>query len=436
MPQQIMPYSETAEKAVLRSVLINPRIGQELVIKPDDFYIYKNRQIWEAYISLIAQGINPDAVTLHDELERRGVISEVGGEDYLFDLVGGESNWVNVMEYACIIHDYGRRRRAIQAASDLAVLAFSTSKDFDTGLEEIIQRITMDVSTRKGATPISGMVSDLIDEILILVDKPKDTIWGLQTGIIDYDRATGGIQDADGEMVYIAGEPGVGKSILTAQIGVHLAMQGYPGAIYSLEMKNRQVLRRIISALARIETRKLKTGRLSQLELASIIQASEKAAALNMHICDESSLTTNELRSDIARLKARHGIRWFVLDYMYLMADTGSLDDTERTGALSRALKQICKDFEVGGITVNSVTKRGMDGSALRKSDVRGSGQVIHDADVVLFMQDHQPRQFETKNPNIKTLTFGKGRELDQPNLAFNLLKHDGYPLFENMVKP
>jgi len=196
------------------------------------------------------------------------------------------------------------------------------------------------------------------------------------------------------------------------------------------------VLRRMISALSRVETRKLKTGRLSELELKDVIQASEKAAALNLHICDESSLTTNELRSDIARLKMRYGIRWFVLDYMYLMADTGSADDIERTGALSRALKQICKDFEVGGITVNSVTKKGMDGSALRKSDVRGSGQVIHDADVVLFMQDHQPRQFEVKNPNIKTLTFGKGRELDQPNLAFNLLKHDGYPLFENMVKP
>jgi replicative DNA helicase len=156
---------------------------------------------------------------------------------------------------------------------------------------------------------------------------------------------------------------------------------------------------------------------------------------LNLFICDESRMTVEDLRADIARLKARHGIRWFVLDYLYLMAGGDRLNETERTTMLSRHIKQICKDFEVAGITVSSVTKAGMDGMTTSgKASMRGSGQQIHDADVIIFMREHQPRDFEVKDAHIRTLSFEKGRELDVPNTKFNLYKHDGYPLFENMT--
>lgn len=432
MNEQILPYSEIAERAVLSAAIIDPARINDIDLTPDDFYVERNRMIWNTLFSLSSRGIEPDFVTLVTSLEKQGRLEDIGGELYLMSLVGDVSGSSYLFrQYALSIKDYGRRRRVIRAAQALATAAMDLKANLDERTEEVIQALVMDTSGKAGAVHISGAVSEVFDDVQRRIANPSD-MWGMATGFLDYDRMTGGLQDEDGEVLYIAGEPGVGKSILSVQMGFNLAMAVIPGAIYSLEMKNRQVVKRLLSAMGRLETRKLKTGRMNDEEIANFIKQCERLTEANLYIYDGSIFTLRDLRNDVARLKARFGIRWFVLDYLYLMSGTTG-DEIERSAELSRGVKQICKDYQVAGITVNSVTKTGMDTNELTKSKVRGSGQVIHDADVIVLLTQHQPRPFEVVIPNLRTVTFAKGRDLAGPSMKFNLYLHDNFPLFENV---
>src|SRR5574343_211735 len=422
-------YSETAERSVLSAAIINPGCIQEIDLLPEDFYVERNRIIWNTITSLSGRGIAQDYVTLTTSLEKQGRLGDIGGEGYLMELLGDfGGNSFLFSQYALSVKDYGRRRRVVQAAQALATAAHDLKCNLDERTEQVIRALVMDTSGKSGAVQISQAVSEFYDDLQERIANARD-MWGIPTGFLDYDRVTGGLQDKDGEVLYIAGEPGVGKSIMSIQIGFNLAMSGIPGAIYSLEMKNRQVVRRLISAMMRTETRKLKTGRLNSDEQISAVRECERLAQANVFIYDNSILTIRDLRNDVARLKARYDIRWFVLDYLYLMSG-GSSDEIERSAEFSRGVKQICKDYQVAGITVNSINKAGMDRNDLTKGNVRGSGQVIHDADVILLMTEHQPKSFEPPNKNLKTLTFAKGRDLAGPSMKFNLFKHDDYPWF------
>lgn len=435
--EQVTVYSDNAERAVIAALIVNPGMVSEIDLAPDDFYIDRNRVIFSTIKGLAARGIEADFVTLVNSLEKQAKLEDIGGIGYLAELTTGDSMFGNSMlagQYAISVRDYGRRRRAIQAASRLATAAYNLKSDLDAEIEKVVKDLAMDVSGRVGAAPISYAVSSLYDEVQELIQNPRGDVWGLATGLTDFDKATGGLQDTDGEVMYIAGEPGVGKSILSMQIGLSLALQGIPGAIYSLEMMNRQVVRRMVSAQARIETRKLKTGKMSPDEVEKFVVACERVASANLFICESSTLTTRDLRADIAKLKATAGIRWFVLDYLYLLSGAPG-DEIERTAELSRNIKQICKDYRVAGITVNSITKAGMDVDQIGKRNIRGSGQVIHDADVIILMTEHQPRPFEVKSANLKTCAIGKGRDIEGAKLVWNLYKHDNFPLFENVTK-
>lgn len=431
MVEQITVYSDVAERAVLSAAIINPGCIPDIDLMAEDFYVERNRVIWKTLTSLSSRGIEPDFVTLTTSLEKQGRLEDIGGSSYLAELANEESSSWLYGQYALSVKDYGRRRRVIRAAQELATAAFDLKSDLDEKTENVIRALVMDTSGKSGAIQIGQAVSELYDDVQERIENPRD-MWGLQTGFLDYDRITGGLQDEDGEVLYIAGEPGVGKSILSIQMGLHLSLSGYPGAVYSLEMKNRQVVRRLISAMARIATKKLKTGRLDENEISAFIRECERLAKLNLFIYDGSIFTMRDLRNDVARLKARYGIRWFVLDYLYLM-QSNNPDEIERSAELSRGVKQICKDYQVAGITVNSITKSGMDTSELRKSNVRGSGQVIHDADVILLMTEHQNKPFEPKNENLKTCQFAKGRDLAGPAIKFNLFKHNDFPLLESV---
>lgn len=434
--EQITVYSDFAERAVLGALIIHPDIIHELNLRADDFYIERNRLVWQTISGLITRGIDPDFVTLCNSLEKQGRLEDIGGAPFITDLAMSEGIWVHANQYALSVQDYGRRRRAIQAASKLAMLAYDLKADMNTGVSDIVQLLTMDVSTRSGAQPISNFVDELFTEVQELAAHPRGEIWGMPTGFYDYDHMTGGLQDSDGELLLLAGEPNIGKSIFAMQMAFNLAKAGYPGVIYSLEMQARQVLKRTISAYAKFETRKLKTGNISEKEMQSFIAECEKIAGLNLYFSEESYQTTDDLRADIARLKGRYGIRWFLVDYLYLMSDGKGMGENERTTIISANMKKIARNFKVAGIVISSVNKSGFDEQTKSgKASIRGSGQQIHDADVVLFMREHNPPQFEVKNPNMRTLTFEKTREGDEGKRMFDVLKHDGYPYFENVTR-
>jgi replicative DNA helicase len=426
MPEQNpIPHSKEAEEALIGAAIIDPSTLLTLDITPADFYIQRNRWIWEALIGLAKRGMQADFVTLTDTLEASGKLGEIGGASYLADMVSGTITSMHAREYAGIVREKARRRKMLEAASDLAKAAYSKNGGLDEAAMRAVQTITGAINTRGAARPLAEYISYLYDDVTRRAANPSET-YGLSTGLIDFDKLTGGLQP--GEAIYIAGDPGVGKSILSIQMGLGMAQAGEPGVIYSLEMRGKQVTRRMVSSLGRIETRRLKTGKLEGNDWQIFTEACEVASSLPIWMSDEPYLTTGGLRADLARLKAAHGIRWFVLDYLLLMSDgMGEMKPTERSELLSSRTKLLCNEFDLAGVTVNSVTKEG---------DLRGSMQVQHDADIVAMLLEHQPDATTgfKKEDNMRTLAFKKGRELEDARRYLHLVKHERYPAFDSFI--
>jgi replicative DNA helicase len=369
--------------------------------------------------ALRSRGFSVDILTVSEELERAGKLTEVGGPAYLAELIGNTPSSMGAESYAQIITEKAGRRRLLDAANSLARAAYDEGKPIDDAVIAVTQLLTGSIQPRGAAVHLSKYVEELMDDVEERSKNPKD-IWGLETGVLDFDKITGGLQA--GEVCYLGGDPGIGKSILSMQMGIGMATKNHPGAIYSLEMKGLPVTRRIVSEIGELDTRKLKSGRLLDSDWPIFIQACEAAIALPVYLSDDSYWTTAGLRADMARLRSQNKIEWFVLDYLLLVCDgDGKLDEIERSALLSRRVKALAKEFDLAGITVNSVTKDG--------SDIRGSNQVKHDADVILMLGEHQP-EVGKKEANMRTAVFKKGRELAEPKTYFHLVKADHFPAF------
>jgi replicative DNA helicase len=428
-PRQL--FSQQVEEAFLGAALIDPGRLNLIDLATEDLYIQRNRWVYQAIRSLLARGVEPDFSTIADELDRLGHLEQVGGIAYLAGLISSTPSSLGMADYAESIKDYARRRSIIQSANELAKVAYAPAA-IDEPVASVVDKLVTSVRPNRGANHWDGALDGLIDSVTERMENPN-AMWGIPTGFRDYDKTTGGLQP--GEILYIGGEPGVGKSILSMQMGLNMARAGHPGVIYSLEMGALQIMRRAVSALAHVETRKLKTGALLPEEWDKIAATVNDCAAWPLYICDHADLTTAALRADLSRLRLLYGIEWFVLDYLFLMGDgDGKMDDNQRTALLSRRIKTITSSLGLAGITVNSVTKSAMGTSAEpTQKDIRGSGQVVHDADTIIFITKHIPDTMSGKkeevNDNLRTVTFGKGRELES-SAPFHLVKLPSYPAF------
>lgn len=422
---ETVPHSKQAEQAFIGSVILDASVSDRVEISPSDFFIIRHKWIFEAVIALKARGVYPDFVTLGEELDIRGQLKEIGGPAYISKLVARSPSSLGASDYAEIIKDKARRRRALEVANDLAKAAYDEETPLDDTIPSLVNELAIGVRPKRGARPVGEFIPGLIEEVEERAKNPNDT-WGITTGFLDFDRIFGGLQL--GEALYIAGKPGVGKSILAVQIGVNASEQE-PGAIYSLEMKERQLIRRTVSAVAQVPTRNLKSGKMLDDDWSPFYQACETVAGSRIHLSDEAELTIPALRADLAYLKSRHQIKWFVLDYLYLLRDgIGRLDSTERTEVLSGQIKGISKALDLASITVNSVTKDGMKNGTPTMDQLRGSGQVLHDADVVAFLIEHP-----SEDNNLRRLVFTKVRDAESVG-SIDLLKRPSWPAFENVV--
>lgn len=428
----IMPSNPEAEQALIGAAMINPAVLDETDIKPDEFYVHKNRWIWAALRSLQEKNIAPDYITLCDALTKSGKLEELGGQPYLVSLVSQIPSSMHAVGYAELVRQCYHRRQAVLIGGNLARAGYDVKANLDEEIIKAVEALAMGASSSAGAEHISLAVGEVYDEVSERAKNPVD-VWGLQTGLLDVDRYIGGLEN--GTTFHIAGEPGIGKSILANQIGVNMATNGHGGAMYSMEMKRKLVARRALSALSKVATRTLKTGRLEDDDWTKFIGAVDKLGSLPIFLCDTPDLTIQQIRVDCARLKAQWGIEWFLVDYLLLMGGYEKLDETERSARFSKGISDIAKSLDLVGITIDSVTKDLMDGGAPNKKSVRGSGQIIHDADIVAILTEHI-NPGGKKNPNLATLTFTKGRELDAGLFSVDLLRTKHYPSFASVQIP
>lgn len=429
-----VPFSKETEEAIIGSAIINPAVLDETILEAQDFYIMRNQIIWTALLSLRLKGSGIDFVTLLDELEDKGKLAQIGGSPYVAGLMNSVGLAPDVMAYQKIIKGYAKRRALLNVAQDVAKIAYGEESDaIDSQLGDIVTRLLKHSLPDKGLVPLGKALSKLSDEVEARSKDPRD-IWGIPTGFVDLDNYLGGLQK--GEVFYLGGEPAAGKTKLAVQIALNAASDrngAHTVGIYSLEMRDTAVVRRMVSAVQDVSTRSMKSGKMSDGDWAHFFSGVSELEERKIYLSDASMLTTTEMRSDIARMKSNFGLDLVVLDYLLLMSGYEKLDsETERSTRLSRDVKSIAKDFDIAMIAVNSVTKEAMDGGIAQKKNLRGSGQLIHDADLIAILQ--MDNSAANRDAVMKTvnLVFTKVRDVERGVTTLKLLADNQRPIFHS----
>lgn len=415
-----MPFSRESEEALLGGLLIRPEYLNTISLSPEEFFIVRHQMVYESMLRL---GANCDYVALIEDLRSRGKLDEVGGQQFITSLPNLCPNSYNLEIHENIIRDKASRRKMLEIASDLARKAYDEESEISDTVSSVVTNLVTTARPVGGAVHIKSFLQDLHEEVLERSKNPRD-IYGLATGLHDFDKITHGLQK--GEQIILSGAPGTGKSLLGFQLACGMAENGYPGVVYELEMKGIAVMRRRVSALSKIKTYNMLSGKEMNEYWDAFIRAAEKMEKLPIYLSQETNWTTMQIRADISRLKQKYGIDWFMIDYMEKLNDPGDRD--ERMGRISKNLSDIAKDLDVAGLTLQSVVKSGFGKSRGEMGDISGPHNVAHDADQLLIMT-----KGTVDNPSdndLRTITWDKIRESDTDGIL-TLYKVPGFPHFE-----
>ncbi|MBE3144016.1 MAG: AAA family ATPase, partial [Planctomycetes bacterium] len=397
-----VPYSPTAEAALIGSLLIDPERIKDLALSPSEFYLETNRWIYEAIQAVRATGKDADYITVCNYLDGKGLLAQIGGAAKIIELQSQVVPSFHVKSYAKIVRELAKRRAVIQDAQILTVAAYNQEADLDQAIAAVMDSLSKTTSERAGAVHISDVISEVYDEVEAAAKNPKD-IYGIPTGFPDWDAITYGLQP--GTVIKITGEPGVGKSLISMQVLAAAAKAGHPCVLYELEMRRVNVVRRLLSGISHIPTNKMLSGKIEDDEWTLFVQAVEELSALPVYIEANSQLTTADIRADLHRLKKQAGVELAVIDYESLLCDYApGRDETGLSILRSSRVHGIATDLELAVISLDDMTKEGIAGKG-GSNGLAGSARKQHDADEIIFM-----RRDESK-PNLVTLSWTKNRE-------------------------
>jgi len=394
LTELLPPHNLDAETAVLGSLLIDPDTYYEVsgIVTADAFYRPGHRWLYEAIQSLSARQEPPDVLAVADELTRAGKLEEVGGVDYLVDLLNAVPTSIHADTYARIVAEKATRRRLIQAAGAVAKAAY----DEATPLAAVCASAESAVMTaaagieQGGAVSAQRYISDYLDDFLSDVaatDAPRT----IETGLVDLDRMLGGLEAP--HQYILAGRTSMGKSALALSIIRHAALrQGKRVMLFSLEMSREQIINRLISMMTRIPAQDLKAARrryLTQAQQEAAMDAAAQISDAPLYLDCTAGLRPADIRSRSSRIHAAHGLDLIIVDHMHIMAaDAPTGKQVQDLGSISLALAGLYKDLNVAGLTLAQLN-RGVDSRAIKRpllSDLRESGQIEENAYAVLFV--------------------------------------------------
>ncbi len=416
MNPSMRPNNKEAEQALLGALLISPDIINKIDVEPGDFYYISHQDVYQA---IKAIGDTADITSISDLLRRGEKLEEIGGTAFLLSLVNQCPSSYNYENYVKIVKDTCSRRRVIEHAESLAKVAFDETQPLSDAISIAVSSLVSEARPSGGAEHVSVYLKKLYEEVEERSQDPKE-IYGLATGLRDFDLITKGFQK--GEEFIIAGEPGVGKSLLAFQL-VCGAAEHSPGVIYELEMTGLAILRRRVSADTKIGTDTMRSGVGMTEKWSEFARAVERVEKLKMFISDQSDWNTLQMRADLSRLKERHKIEWFMVDYMDLLTDSVSENSEKNSAYISRQLHGICKDLDLAGIVIHSMNKAGMEKLTPGMGSLSGSAKVAYDTDDAVTLTKDKDLK------NVVNMTWIKQRESDGDR-AIKLTKVPGLPLF------
>ena len=413
--ERMAPHNLEAEGAVLGSLLIDPdaifRVASFL--NADDFYREKNGWIYQAVLDLHDRREPVDFVTLCDELDRRGQLEEVGGAAYITELIASVPTSIHVEHYGRIVERTATLRRLISAAGQIAGLAYEETEDLDTIVDRAEQLI-FGVSQRRitrDLTPIKQIIHEYYDRIDYLSQHRGEPL-GVPTGYKLLDKLLGGLQRSD--LIVIAGRPGMGKTSLLLSIAQNAARKyNQRVALFSLEMSSEQVVQRLISAETGIDSQRLRLGDLHEDEWPIFVQATGVLSDTQIFIDDTPSISALQMRTKARRLHAEHGLDLILVDYLQLMrGDFRAENRVQEVSYISRELKALARELNVPVVAASQLSRAVEQRQDKRPqlSDLRESGSIEQDADVVMFIYRDVLYNPDTEFKNIADVIIAKHR--------------------------
>jgi replicative DNA helicase len=432
-----LPFNQAAEEAVIGSVLINPEGVHDLAfLKADHFYIHRMRWIWEAFTRMSERRIPIDFVTVCEELEKGGQLCEIGGTAYLTALLNQSPNSFNLESYARIVEGHALRRRMITAANIIAAKAYDVEASTIELQETAAQAVYNAVETVTGdGEKLSASVSRVYEKTsrnadLRIAGYPLDL--GLMTGYVDIDRILQGIEG--GELVTVAGRPGMGKSALMLNIARNCALKNKKHvAVFSLETINDEVTRRLLAMESEIDSQRIKSGALREEEWPLFTNAIGTLDTATIYIDDTSNLTPVQLRSKCLRYANRQGLDVVFVDYIQLMS-TGVRKEnrTQEVSYISRQLKMLAQELKIPVFAASQLS-RAVEQRADKHpqlSDLRESGSIEQDSNIVMFLYREDKYERDTAKQNIVEINIAKRR--DGPTGTAELIFRQALTRFEN----
>ena len=443
-PLRVPPHNLEAEQGVIASVLLNNDIMNIVleVLRPDDFYQGAHRTLFSAMVDLYERGRPIDQLTLSAVLRDKGAEAEAGGLSYLSELVHNVPTTANAASYARLVKEKSILRKAIAVAQQISTAAFQGVPEVDDFLDRTEQAIfaIAEDKIKPSFYSMAEMAKESMREIEKLYEK-KELITGIPSGFRDLDRLTAGFQNSD--LVIVAARPGMGKTAICLNFALHAAIKHkIPVAIFSLEMSRQQLALRMICSDARVNFQRLRTGYITQDEINRLVASVGRLSEAPVYTDDSGALNALELRAKARRLKKDKNIGMVVIDYLQLMrgASTRNSSDNrvQEISEISRSLKSLAKEINVPVIAISQLN-RGVENRNDKRpqmSDLRESGALEQDADVILFVfREEMYTKAETPEDKkgIAEIIIGKQRNGPMGDIRLAFLSQ--YTRFEDLAQ-
>jgi replicative DNA helicase len=441
-PARTLPHNLEAEKSVLGAILIHNEAFNHAaeLIDARDFFRDAHRRIFEKMVALSERGHAIDFVTLREELSRSGELDEVGGPAYVSALADGVPRSANVEYYARIVKEKSTLRSLIHSANKILTEAYEAEQEPDVLLDEAERSIfaIAEDRMRAGFTPLRDLVQGSFATIEKL-QQSKGAITGVPTGFHDLDEMTTGLQP--GDLVVVAARPSMGKTSLVLNMAQHVGTStDMTVGFFSLEMSKEQLFMRMLTSEARIDAHRFRTGHLSEKDYGKLSHALGTLAEARVFIDDSASIGVLEMRAKARRLKAEHGLHLVIIDYLQLMQGRGRFESRQQeVSAISRSLKGLAKELSVPIIALSQLSRapEGRTEHRPQLSDLRESGAIEQDADLVMFIyrpEVYEKEETKPEDQGIAEIIVGKQRNGPIGTVRLSFLNQ--YTRFENYAGP
>ena len=437
--KRVLPHSAEAEQSVIGSMLMDRDaiIAASEIITPDEFYQHQYGVMFEAMVELFYEGNPVDLVTLQDRLKEKDVPPEVSSLEFVRDIITTVPTSANVRSYANIVHEKAVLRKLIKINEQIANTCYAGKEKLEDILAQTEKSIFDLLQSRAGGdfVPIRQVALNVLEKIEVASRNPG-SVTGIPTGFIDLDYKTSGMQPSD--FILIAARPSMGKTAFVLNLVDYVAVRNHmPCMIFSLEMSKEQLVNRMLSMESNVDSQKLRTGSLTDADWDAVVEGIGIIGGSKLIIDDTPGISITELRSKCRKMKLEYGLSMVIIDYLQLMSGSGKSGDNrqQEISEISRSLKALARELNAPVVALSQLSRACETRQDHRPmlSDLRESGAIEQDADVVMFLYRDDYYNKDTDKPNVAEVIIAKQR--NGPIGTIELLWRPEYTKFVNMAR-